>query len=175
MMIPIRSLCGVGTVPDHRKSASKWLRHAGVPLHNGNGKGGRFEYVLVQDLPADIRRAYELREIAAAGLPAGEYDAAAHTRFAATTPNMQAVALRKADIARFLVKAGASNTSLPGQLYEATRERFGVDGTDKMTLRRLLHAVDGIDPINLAPALVPGYARKGAGAAEISEEAWAFS
>lgn len=172
-MIPVKALCGVGTVPGHRTSASQWLRQAGVPLHIGTGNGGRFEYVLAQDLPADVRRAYVLCEIEGAGLPAGEYDEDAHSRFAAATPAMQATALRKAKIARFLVKGGASSKRLPGLLYDAAREAFGPDGTDKMTLRRILRAVEGVDPVNFAPVLLPAYARNSA-AAEISPDAWAF-
>lgn len=172
--IAVKALCGLARIPSDRTAASQWLHRAGVPLHAGKGKGGGFEYVLPQDLPAEVRRAYELREIEAAGLPAGVYDDAAHERFAEATPTMQASALRKADIARFLVKGGASSRRLPRDLCEATREKFGADGTDKMTLRRILRAVDGVEPVNFAPALAPGYARKGAGAVEISEEAWAF-
>lgn len=172
-MIPVKALCGVGSVPGHRTSASQWLRQAGIPLHIGTGNGGRFEYVLGRDLPTEVRRAYELRDIDNAGLPAGEYDDAAHDRFAEATPTMQATALRKAEIARFLIKCGGSYKGLPGMLCNAAREVFGSDGTDKMTLRRILRAVEGVDPVNFAPALLPAYAREGK-AAEMSPEAWAF-
>lgn len=173
-MIPIRSLLGLGRIPDHRTSASQWFRRAGVPLHTGTGKGGRFEYVHSEDLPSDVRRAYELCKIEAAGLPAGDYDDVAHERFLAATPAMQAVALRKTEIAQFLVKGGASSGRLPGALCEAVRQKFGPESTDKTTLRRILRAVDGIDPVNFAPALMPGYAREGAPVAETSPQAWAY-
>lgn len=42
-----------------------------------------------------------------------------------------------------------------------------------MTLRRILRAVEGVDPVNFAPALLPAYAREST-AADISPEAWAF-
>lgn len=87
---------------------------------------------------------------------------------------MQATALRKAEIARYLVKGEASCCSLPSMLCDATRQEFGDEGTDRMTLRRIMRAVDGVDPINFAPALMPDYARQGRKAADISAEAWAF-
>ena len=43
-----------------------------------------------------------------------------------------------------------------------------------MSLRRILRAVGGLDPVNFAPALLPGYARAGSPPAEISDEAWSF-
>ncbi|MFT4013030.1 MAG: transposase domain-containing protein [Paracoccus sp. (in: a-proteobacteria)] len=173
MTIPVKALCGIACIPTDRTAASQWLRRNAVPLHIGNGNGGRFEYVLAHDLPTDIRRAYELREIEAAGLPAGAYDDDAHDRLAEATPAMQATALRKAEIARFLVKGGAGAKGLPGLLCDAAREAFGPDGTDKMTLRRIMRAVEGVDPVNFAPALLPAYARE-TPAAEVSPEAWAF-
>lgn len=103
---------------------------------------------------------WELREIEDAGLPAGEYDYVAHSRFAEATPAMQATALRKADLARFLVKGGASSKGLPGLLCDAAREAFGQEGADKMTLRRILRAVEDVDPVNFAPALLSAYTRK---------------
>ncbi|MDK8873929.1 phage protease [Paracoccus sp. SSJ] len=131
--------------------------------------------VEVTDLPADVRRAYELREIEATGLPAGDYDDAAHERFAEATPAMQAIALRKAEIARFLVKAGAGATfGLSASLVQAVRQEFGPEGTDRMTLRRILRTVEGVDPINFAPALMPDFSRGGRPQDKVSAEAWSF-
>lgn len=166
----VSDLQGVGRIPSSKPAALAWLRKFSVS-HRRDGQRLLFD---ISSLPQEERSAYSLREIEAAGLPTGEYDDAAHTRFVAATPAMQASALRKAEIARFLVKGGARSCRLTRALCEATREKFGADGTDKMTLRRILRAVDGVDPINFVPALAPGYARKGAGAVEISEEAWAF-
>lgn len=174
MTIPVKALCGIADIPTDRTAASQWLRRNAVTIHIGSGNGGRFEFVLAHDLPAEVRRAYELREIEEAGLPAGEYDDVAHSRFAEATPAMQATALRKAKIARFLVKGVASSKGLPGLLCDAAREAFGPEGTDKATLRRILRAVEGVAPVNFGPALVPSYARTGGKAAEISPDAWAF-
>ena len=175
MQVPVSSLLGLAGVPSHRTSASRWLAKAGVVISANLDDGRCPETVRLSDLPEDVRRAYELRQIEEAGLPAGEYDDEAHARFAAATPAMQTVALRKAEIARFLTKGGASDgRGLTSQLAEAARAKFGADGTDKMSLRRILRAVAGIDPVNFAPALLPGYARAGSPPAEISDEAWSF-
>lgn len=166
----VSNLQGVGRIPSSKPAALAWLRKMGV-THSAVGQSLLFD---IQTLPQRERRAYELHQIEATGLPAGEYDDAAHERFAGATPAMQATALRKAEIARYLVKGGASCCSLPSMLCDATRQEFGDEGTDKMTLRRIMRAVDGIDPINFAPALMPEYARQGRKAADISTEAWAF-
>lgn len=146
-----------------------------IPTQTIKGKGGDVEVLNLADLPPEVRRAYELREIEAAGLPAGEYDDAAHERFTDATPAMQAIALRKAEIARFLVKGGASiQFGLSASLTNAVRQKFGQDGTDKMTLRRVLCAIEGVDPVNFAPALMPDFSRGGRPATKVSDEAWAY-
>ncbi|RNI15631.1 transposase domain-containing protein [Paracoccus pantotrophus] len=173
--IPVRKLLGVAGVPTHRSSASRWLDLREIPTQIIRGNGGDTEVVALSDLPADVRRAYELREIEATGLPAGDYDDAAHERFAEAPPAMQAIALRKAEIARFLVKAGAGATfGLSARLVQAVQQQFGPKGTDRMTLRRILRAVDGVDPVNFAPALMPDFSRGGRPQDKISVEAWAF-
>lgn len=103
MLVSVTELMGCHPMPSSKPACLAWLRRHGV---NFKQVGTSFS-VSLSDLPADVRRAYEVREIEAAGLPAGDYDDAAHERFAEATPAMQAIALRKAEIARFLVKAGA--------------------------------------------------------------------
>lgn len=148
-----------------------WLRRHAVIFE----QAGTRSAVLLSDLPADVRRAYELREIEAAGLPTGDYDDVEHERFAEATPAMQAIALRKAEIARFLVKAGAGATfALSASLAQAVRQEFGPEGTDRMTLRRMLRAVDGVDPVNFAPAMMPDFSRSGRPQDKVSVETWAF-
>lgn len=171
--VPVKHLLGVGSIPLHRSSASRWLAAHAIDTQTIKGNGGEAEVVRFSDLPAEVRRAYELREIEASGLPAGDYDDAAHERFAAATPAAQAIGLRKAEIARFLVKGGAGR-SLPVSLTEITQKQFGPEGTDRMTLRRILRAVDGVDPVNFAPALLPGFSRSGRPKDQVSPEAWAF-
>ncbi len=146
-----------------------------VPTTIRESDGRKPELVNILHLPEPERRSWEARQIEAAGLPAGEYDDAAHDRFAAATPVMQATALRKAEIVRYLTAGGASEgRGLTSELADQARAKFGVDGTDKMTLRRILRTVAGVDPVNFAPALLPSHSRMGKPPAEFSAEAWAY-
>lgn len=152
MRVSVSTLMGLQPILGSKPACLAWLRRAGVKLHTS---GNRY-IVEMSDLPPDVRRAWELRQIEAAGLPSGEYDDAAHDRFTGASPLMQAVALRKAEVARFLVAGGASaERGLTTALCDQVRAKFGADGTDRMTLRRILRAVAGIDPVNFAPALLP--------------------
>ncbi len=174
-MVPVKHLLGVSNIPRDRTSASKWLARLGIPTFKIPACGGEADAVHFADLPSEVRRAYELRQLEASGLAAGDYDDAAHECFMAATPAMQAAALRKAKIARFLVlRSGSADTTLTGDLVAAVRSEFGGKGTDKMTLKRILKAVAGVDPINFAPALLPEYDRAGRPKSEISPEAWSF-
>lgn len=171
MRVSVTTLMGLSPIPESKPACIAWLRRNGIDLLPA---GNRLT-VKVSDLPVAVRRAYELREIEVAGLPAGTYDNVAHERFAEATPAMQAIALRKVEIARFLAKAGVCNgRGLTKTLCDAARAKFGDANTDKMTLRRISCAVDGVDPVNFGPALLPAYVRAGSPLAEISEEAWAF-
>ncbi|NCU21225.1 hypothetical protein EOM89_10975, partial [Candidatus Falkowbacteria bacterium] len=171
MMLQVSDIVGLPGVPTTNRGVRDWIKARQTPLATE-----RNHFVFrASDLPPEVRRAWELRQIAAAGLPAGEYDDAAHDWFAKATPAMQAVALRKAEIARFLTAGAASDgRGLTCALISQTRERFGYDGTDRMTLRRILRAVAGIAPVNFAPALLPALTREGRPPAEISAEAWAY-
>lgn len=175
MWVPVQSVLGLAGIPSHRSSATRWFAARGILTDTLQQDGRRPEVVLLSNLPADVRRAYELREIEAAGLPAGDYDDAAHERFAEATTAMQVIALRKAEIARFLVKAGAGAAfGLSASLVQAVRQQFGSDGTDRMTLRRILRAVEGVAPINFAPTLMPEFSRGGRPQDKVSAEAWSF-
>ena len=170
-MIAVNSLAGVGRIPNHRTSASRWLRRHGVPTSWRSGKGGRIEVVSLADLPEPERRAYLERDLAACRLEPGAYDDAAHAAFAAAPPSLRAKAERRAAIVRLLLSV-RERAGWPERI-RLVRERFGVKGTSKKTLKEYLKAVDGVDPINFAPALLPGY-RPTSARAEISEEAWRF-
>ncbi|KGJ20717.1 transposase domain-containing protein [Paracoccus sanguinis] len=146
-----------------------------MPISHDMTDGRRPQYVLLSDLPQEVRRAYELQQIEASGLEPGTHDEETHARFLEATPAMQAIALRKAEIARFLIKGnGSAGARLTSDLVALARARFGEEGTDKMTLRRILRAVEGIDPVNFAPALLPSFSRTGAARAAMSEEAWSL-
>lgn len=175
MMILLRSILGCGPIPQHRTSAGAWLSRNRIATAKVLVNGGEADAIYLSDLPVEARRAYELREIEATGLPGGDYDDAAHQLFDEATPAMRSAALRKAEIARFLVAGGASaEHGLTTVLSDQARAKFGLEGTDKMTLRRILRSVVGIDPVNFAPALLPSYTRAGKPAAEFSDEAWSY-
>ena len=175
MNIWVNSLLGVAGIPSDRSSAARWLRSAGVPIFSDQHDGRKPQYVLLADLPSEVRCAYELRQIEAAGLEGGEFDEEAHDRFMAATPAMQTKALHKAEIARFLVKAGVRDgRGITKTVCDAARAKFGDKNTGKMGLREISCTVAGVDPVNFGPALLPAYDRTGSPPAEISEEAWAF-
>ena len=172
MQIAVRSILGIGGVPKDRTSATRWLIKAGVSIVTLEGDARRPEAVNLADLPETVRRAVIERDIATSGLPAGEYDADAHDTLAAATPAMRNEAERKAAIARILVTIGKG---LPWyKRVELVQSRFGSKGVSKPSLIRLLKAVEGVDPINFAPALLADYCRDGARVAEISDAAWSF-
>lgn len=128
MFTSVSDLKGLHLLPSSDRGVQKWIKAQGIPVK----MGGKRWQVSVAALPPDVRRAWELRQIEAEGLPAGEYDDAAHELFAAATPKMQALALRKAEIARFLTAGGAvAGRGLSGSLIAATRSKFGQEGTKK--------------------------------------------
>jgi len=173
--VAVKDICGLGPVPADRTAASTWLRRLGVDIHRAAGNGGEHERVNLRDLPATVRRAYELRQAKAEGLEPGDYDDEAHGRLLSATPAMLDAAHRKAEIARFLRRGGATaERGLTADLISAAREKFGGKGTDKMTLRRILKEVEGVAPINFAPALLPDYVRDASPRAAMSPEAWSF-
>ena len=54
------------------------------------------------------------------------------------------------------------------------RGRHGEDGTSKPSLMRILKAVEGVEPINFAPALLAVYSRDSAPKAALSDAAWSL-
>lgn len=105
----------------------------------------------------------------------GTFDEDALERLAEATPHMREVALRKAEIARFLIKGGVQNgCGISRAILTAARQTFDCQHTDRAALRKISLEVEGVDPINFAPALLPLFTRKGGRRAEISEEAWSF-
>ena len=130
---------------------------------------GRIAVVSLADLPDPERRAYPERDLAACRLAPGEHDDAAHAAFAAAAPSMRAEAERRAAIVRLLLSV-RERAGWPERL-RLVRERFGVKAASKPRLKRYVKAVDGVEPINFAPALLPG-CKPAAQRAEMSEEAW---
>lgn len=174
MRVPVRSLVGLADMPSHRTSLTKFLVRVGVYIHQAKGAGGKFEYVHLTDLPDHIRQAYLLRQLEADGLEPGEFDPEWHEDLLAATPAMQNIAERKANIARDLIKLGADRGQISRDIVQLVQVKHGDKGTDKATLKRLLKAVEGVDPANFAPALLPSYSRDGRRKAKTSNEAWSF-
>ncbi|PKP62388.1 MAG: hypothetical protein CVT86_07920, partial [Alphaproteobacteria bacterium HGW-Alphaproteobacteria-8] len=167
MIVPVKSLLGIMDIPSHRTSAKRWLARAGVTIRVMDGDGRKPEAVELSDLPEEVQRAYAEREIARAGLEPGEWDAEAQVCFLDATPTMRSAALRRAEIARFMLARQEHMGS--GALARAVRERFGSVGTSEISLRRIREQIKGVAPINYAPALLHDYAREGGKRAAMSE------
>ncbi len=141
-----------------------------VPIHSRNVAGGQADFVDLADLPDQERRAW-LAQADLDGLAPGTHDDAAHAAYLEAAPSMREAASRKAEIARFLLTDGRDWT-WPARIKEA-KARFGAKGTSLPSLRRILRTVEGVDPINFAPALLAGY-NPTSQRAEITPEAWQF-
>ncbi|WP_165971728.1 DNA-binding domain-containing protein [Meridianimarinicoccus aquatilis] len=125
----------------------------------------------LSDLPEPERRAFLDQHIAERGLPAGDYDDAAHAAFLAAPAAKREKAERKADIARYLLSI-KDHAGWPDRVA-LVRAKFGTAGTSKDNLKLLLRQVKGLDPINFAPALLPK-TRNTNRAKPIAREAWSF-
>ncbi len=168
MILHVANLVGIEGLPSSPFGIRKWLVRKAVPI---TGEGKRFTFHL-SDLPAPVRRAVLEREAERAGLEPGVYDEEAHEELMGATPGMRAKAERLAEIARFVLarrNAGLSRA----EVFAAARAQFGADCTSDASLDRLSRRVDGVDPVNFAPALLDGYSRAGAPKTTISHEAWA--
>lgn len=171
MMIPVRLLLGIGPVPSDRTAAKRWLSRHCVATEVLPGDGRRPQTVHLTDLPDDVRRALAEKHVAEAGLPPGDYDDEAHARLAVAPATVRALAERKAGIVCFL-KSLPEGTSWADRIALA-RKRFGAKGVSKATLKRYLLAVEGVAPVNYAPALLADYTG-GPQPSDISAEAWAY-
>ena len=126
--------------------------------------------VRLADLPKPERRAWAEREAARTGLKPGVYDGTAHAAFLEAPASMRAAAERKAAIARLLLTEGAGLSW--ADRVSLVAERLGSAGVSKATLRRILAAVEGVDPINHAPALLAGHGTAAPAPAAMSDDAW---
>lgn len=168
-MVQLRSLKAVAGLPSDRTSLSLWMKRHNVPTSMTCGRGGQQETVCVSDLPETVRRAYVERQLESSGLPPGTYDEAAHSELSAMPAKMRAEAERKAEIARVLLTVGKA---LPWSGKVAlVKSRFGSKGISQPSLSRLLKAVQGVAPINFAPALLAEYRLQGAPSVLVSDAA----
>lgn len=165
--VTARSLLGVGSIPSSKPACLAWLKRFDVQAE----LSGNTLLFALSDLPAPERLAFIERSIATLGLPLGTYDDAAHEVFIQAPASMRETAERKAAMVRLLVSLG-QRVGWPERL-DLLQRQFGADCPSKGTLKRYLKAVKGVDPINYAPALLPGYKGKVA-TAEVSDRAWQF-
>lgn len=172
-LIPVRQLCGVAAVPSCRRNAGQWFRRHGIPVQTIASKGGPADAVELSDLPGPVRAAFLDREAEHLGLEPGTFDAAAHERLEDATPRMRARAEQAARVVRFIVSRVAVGLTQEAA-FAAAREKFGAKGTSRATLLRLMKAVQGVDPVNFAPALLSDYSRSGRPRVPLSPEAWSY-
>lgn len=167
MMLAVIDVVGLPGLPTTPMGVRKWLRSNGV---NVEKQGKRFAFPF-SSLPDNAKQAYLERACEEGGLPVGNYDDAAHAAFLAAPASLRAAAERRAAMARYLLTVRA-HTGWPERLA-MVRAKFGAKGVSKPSLKRLLADVKGVDPINFAPALLPGY-RSATPLVPVSAEAWSF-
>lgn len=172
MLIKVKELLQVDGFPSHRTTAPNWLRSRNIKIHGLNGGGGIAEHIRLSDLPEDVRLAYWRRELDQLQLDPGTYDDEAHALFWEAPAKVRGRADRKAAIAALLAGLRAKGVK-QGERHSLTRERFGEKGTSTPSLKRIERAVNGVDPINYAPALLDNY-RPTKPRADMSEDAWRF-
>jgi putative transposase len=123
------------------------------------------------DIPEPVRLAYLCRELDRLHLDPGNHDDAAHEAFMQAAPSRRDRAERRAAIARLLVSLGPAVKW--SERVRLVHDKFGKQGASKPRLKAILTAVQGVDPINFAPALLDDYNGKTT-KAEITPDAWRF-
>ena len=166
-MLTVESIKGLPGVPSTGMGVRDWLKRLEIPTEL---RGKRFTFSLT-DLPADVSLAYCLREGERAGLAMGVQDDAAHVALQAKPQGTREIAHERAAMLVFVRKhelAGLKLREIAGLLPGAGFARTA----DEQTLKDWLKRVEGVDPINWAPALAPDYSTKGRPASGCSPEAW---
>lgn len=166
--VPISQLLKAGRIPSTRKGAIQWFRREGIPLVETKA-GFAVEISLLGDAE---RIAFLERQADDLSLELGSYDETAHEQYMQATASRRERAEKKAEIARYLVSLG---DDLVWREREAlVQERFGKKGNSDQRLKALLKRVEGIDPINFAPALLDSYDKGHRPRSVITPEAWRF-
>lgn len=168
MMLSVADIVGLPGLPKSSFGVRKWLKKLEVCLLEDRK---RFVFNLF-DLPEDVRLAWWRRELDGLQLDPGTYDDAAHEALADASPTRRNRAERKAAMARMLTALRAQGVK-EGDRFALVREKFGGKGTSNASLKRISTAVQGVDPINYAAALLDEY-KATAKRAEFSEDAWRF-
>lgn len=123
-------------------------------------------------LPKPVRLAYPARQAERCCLAAGVQDETAHLAFLSKPMGTRQEGERRAKIMVFVQKhrqAGLLNWPQIAKLF--TAGGFG-EWPSKQSFKRWLKTVEGVDPINWAPALAPSYSIKGAPLAACHPDAW---
>jgi putative transposase len=167
MRLAVSDIAGVAGVPGTNRGVRDWLKRLCIPVGT---VGNRFTFHL-SDLPDSVRQAFLARAVATAGLEPGAFDDVAHAAFLEAPETMRAEAERRAAIAVFLLKLGDAVTW--AERAALATDKFGPEGTSIPSLKRLSRAVEGLDPINFAPALLRDQ-KGGAPRTDMSDDAWAY-
>lgn len=175
MMIPIRELLGLGSIPSDRTSAAAWFVRHGVTLHSQPCVGGRRDVFYLSDLPEPERLAFLCARAEAMNLPMGQYDDDAHLAFQAKPVTVQNKGYAAAETMMFIAKHEKAGLK-PAQIAALVKEEAAkADKTilspSPATLLRWRKMIANVDPINWAPALAPNYKGRTV-TAKISPEAW---
>ncbi|MBV2360986.1 DDE-type integrase/transposase/recombinase [Thalassococcus sp. CAU 1522] len=166
--LAVADIIGMKGVPDTHMGVRKWLVSKSVDTELC---GKRFLFNL-SDLPEDVRLAWWHRELDNLHLEPGTRDDAAHEAFMAQPAKARARAERKAAIATLLTALREQGVK-EGERFALVREKFGDKGTSTASLKRFQRGVEGVNPINYAPALLDVY-KATAQRADMSPEAWRF-
>lgn len=171
MNIKLKSLSGIGSIPTDRTSITAWCKKKGIKTYQVRSNGG-FAFVLsISDLPEPERIAYLRRELEASDLHPGHYDEDAHRVYMFASPKARSEAERRSATVRIFKRLGpdvkwADKIAIIGA-------EVGGKAPSKATINRYLKAVEDIDPINFAPALLPSHGG-GRQRSETSEDAWSM-
>ena len=176
MLVPVTEIMGVGRIPVHRTSASKWLRRFDVPVSVSSDDARKPESVNIVDLPEPERLAFLARRAEAMGLPMGTHDDAAHLTLAAKPVTVQNAAYTRAETMMFIARherAGLKWGQIARLLkVETAKSDTAILAPSHATMRRWAALIAGVDTVNWAPALASGYQGRTV-TAELSPEAWA--
>ena len=120
--------------------------------------------------PPSVERCLSVRP-GRAGLEPGVHDEEAHEDLMGATPGMRAKAERLAEMTRFVLARRNAGMTRP-EVFAVGGAQFGAECTRDASLDWLSRRVDGVDPVNFAPALLDGYSRAGAPETTISHKVW---
>lgn len=171
MLAKVKSFLGLAGVPSDRSSASEWLHRRQIKVTRKPTNGGHADFVELSTLPVEVQHAIQMRDLLEGGLAPGTRDDEAHRVYEEASPKARARAETRAAMARVIVSLRPDTPWV--ECEKIIRKRFALEGVSTATLKRIAKQVEGVDPINFAPALLPGY-RPGKDRVEITDDAWRY-